>query len=39
MLDELNDKLNITMNYNSKFDHVPEAEQSNRTIGERIQST
>ena len=39
MLDELNDKLNITMNYNSKVDRVPEAERSNRTIGERIQST
>ena len=30
---DVNDKLNITMNYTSKGEHVPEEERNNRTIG------
>ena len=33
MMDEVNYKLNITMNYTSKGEHVPEEERNNRTIG------
>ena len=36
LMDEVNDKLKITMNYTSKGEHVPEAERNNCTIGERI---
>ena len=36
LMDEVNDKLNITMNYNSKGEHVAEAERNNCTIGKRI---
>ena len=37
LMDEENDKLNITMNYTSKGGHVTEAERDNLTLGERIQ--
>ena len=37
LMDEENDKLNITMNYTSKRGHVTEAERDNLTLGERIQ--
>ena len=36
---EVNDKLNITMNYTSKGEHVPEAERNIHTIGECIRAT
>ena len=39
LMDEVNNKLNITMNYTSKSEHVPEAELNNGTIGESIQET
>ena len=39
LIDEVNDKLNITMNYNLKGEHVPEAELNNRTIGDCIRAT
>ena len=37
LIDEVNYKLNITMNYILKGEHVTEAERNNCTIGERIQ--
>ena len=36
LMDEVNDKLNITMSYTSKGEHVSEGEQNNLTIGKRI---
>ena len=36
LMDEVNDKLNITMNYTLKGEHVPEAERNNHTISKRI---
>ena len=36
---DVNDKLNITMKYTSKGEHVLEAERSNGTIGKRIRAT
>ena len=33
LMDEVNGKLNINMNYTSKGEHVPEEERNNRTIG------
>jgi hypothetical protein len=39
MMNEVNDDLEIEMNYTSKGEHVPEAERNNRTIGERIRTT
>jgi hypothetical protein len=38
-MNEVEDNLNIKMNYTSKGEHVPEAERNNRTIGERIRAT
>ena len=38
IMDEVKDKLNITMNYANPGDHVPEAERNNRTIKERIRA-
>ena len=37
LMDEVNDKLNITINYTSKGAHVSEAERNNCTIGKHIQ--
>ena len=40
LMNEVNDTLDIEMNYTSKGEHVPEAERNNRsTIGERIRTT
>ena len=39
LVDEVNDKLNITMKYISKGEHVPEVELNNRSIGECIRAT
>ena len=36
LMEELNDKLNITMNSTLKVEHVPETEKNNHTIGKRI---
>jgi hypothetical protein len=38
-MNEVEDSLDIEMNYTSKGEHVPEAERNNRTIGERIRAT
>ena len=38
ILDEIKDELDITMNYASAQEHVPEAERNNRTIKERFRS-
>ena len=39
LMNEVNDNLDIEMNYTSRGEHVPEAERNNRTIGERIRGT
>jgi hypothetical protein len=39
LMNKVNNKLNIKMNYTSKGEHVPEAEHNNRTIGEHIRAT
>ena len=38
LLDEIKDDLNITMNYSSAQEHVPEAKRNNCTIKERYQA-
>ena len=38
LMDEVNDKLDIVMNYANAQDHVPEAERNNRVIKERIRA-
>ena len=38
IFDEIKDTLDITMNYASAQEHVPEAERNNRTIKERFRS-
>eukprot|EP00980_Cylindrotheca_fusiformis_P018259 scaffold5933_cov78-Cylindrotheca_fusiformis.AAC.1 len=35
MMDEVQDELDVEMNYANPGDHVPEAERNNRTIKER----
>jgi hypothetical protein len=39
LMDKVNDKLDIKMNYTSRGEHVPEAERNNRTIGVCIRAT
>ena len=39
LMNQVNDELEVKMNYTSKGEHVPEAERNNRTIGERVRST
>eukprot|EP00980_Cylindrotheca_fusiformis_P017121 scaffold5263_cov73-Cylindrotheca_fusiformis.AAC.1 len=36
MMDEVQDELDVEMNYANPGDHVPEAERNNRTIKERV---
>jgi len=38
LMDKVSDDLDIKMNYTATDEHVPEAEQNNRTIGERIRA-
>jgi hypothetical protein len=38
-MNEVEDNLDVEMNYTSKGEHVPEAERNNRLIGERIRAT
>jgi hypothetical protein len=38
-MNEVNDKLDIKMNYTLKGENVPKAERNNRTIGERVRAT
>ena len=38
LIDKVSDDLDIKMNYTTTDEHVPEAEQNNRTIGERIRA-
>eukprot|EP00980_Cylindrotheca_fusiformis_P017734 scaffold5572_cov69-Cylindrotheca_fusiformis.AAC.1 len=35
-MDEVQDELDVEMNYANPGDHVPEAERNNRTIKERV---
>ena len=37
-MDQVRDDLDVVMNYTNASDHVPEAEQNNRTIKERIRA-
>ena len=39
LMDPVKDNLDIDLNYTSSNKHVPDAEQNNRTIGERIRAT
>ena len=39
MMNKVSDDLDIVMNYTNASDHVPEAEQNNRTVKERIRAT
>ena len=39
MMNKVSDNLDIVMNYTNASNHVPEAEQNNRTIKERIRET
>ena len=38
MMDKVKDKLDVEMNYANALDHVPEAEQNNQTIKERVRA-
>ena len=37
-MDQVRDDLDVVMNYTNANDHVPAAEQNNRTIKERIRA-
>ena len=39
MMNKVSDNLDVVMNYTNASDHVPEAEQNNRAIKERIRAT
>ena len=39
MMNKVSDDLDVVMNYTNASDHVPEAEQNNHTIKERIRAT
>ena len=39
MMNKVSDDLDVEMNYTNASDHVPEAEQNNHTIKERIRAT
>ena len=39
LMEQVADDLNITMNYATTDEHVPEAERNNRTLQERIRAT
>ena len=38
LMEQVNDELDIKMDYTSSGEHVPEAERNNRTIGERMRA-
>ena len=38
MMEQVDDDLDVTMNFTNAQDHVPEAERNNRTIKERIRA-